>query len=166
MWWTPSPGCVSRWSITPEARRGSLGCMAAQFFDLVDDLTVDPAKRDAIEQGAAFGWVVEFTADDVTGTTAADWLARMQVRRKLADLDVTDGTANTPLLDLDSDTVGGLTLTVADDTVRVEVAVDDGVTDGLPIGRFKYDLELERLADGYVRRVVEGKAQVRGEVTR
>lgn len=136
--------------------------MPAQFFDLVDDLTVDPPKRDAIEQGAHFGWAVEFTADDVAGTTDADWVARMQVRRKLADQDTTD-----PLLDLDSGSIGGLTLTVvAPSTVRVEVAVDDEVTDGLPIGRFRYDLELERLADGYVRRVVEGKAQVRGEVTR
>lgn len=144
--------------------------MAAQFFDLVDDLTLDPPKRDAIEQGAVFDWAVEFTAADIVGTVDADWLARMQVRRKLADLDATDGVANTPLLDLDSDTLGGLTLTVADTvagTVRVEVFVDGDDTEPLPIGKaFRYDLELVRVADDYERRIAEGKVQVRGEVTR
>lgn len=140
--------------------------MAAQFFDLVDDLTKDPPKRDAIEQGAAFDWAVEFTADDVTGTVDADWLARMQVRRKLADLDVTDGTANDPLLDLDSAALGGLTVTVTAGTVRVEMAVTGDQTEVLPVGRHKYDMELVRLADNYERRIAEGKAQVRGEVTR
>lgn len=144
--------------------------MPAQFFDLVDDLTVDPPKRDAIEQGAAFNWAVEFTAADIVGTTDADWLVRMQVRRKLADLDVTDGAANDPLLDLDSDALGGITVTVTDvvgGTVRAEVAADAETTAGLPIGKgFRYDMELVRLADTYARRIAEGKTQVRGEVTR
>lgn len=140
--------------------------MAAQLFDLVDDLTQDPPKRDAIEQGAAFEWAVEFTADDITGTPA-DWLARMQVRRKLADLDKTNGVENIPLLDLDSDTIGGLTLTVTGTTVRVEVFADGDTTQALPIGKaFRYDMELVRVADDYSRRIAEGKAQVRGEVTR
>lgn len=136
--------------------------MAAQFFDLVDDLTQDPPKRDAIEQGAHFAWVVEYTADDVAGSNAADWLARMQVRRKLADQ---DGT-NEPLLNLDTDALGGLSLSVNAGTVRVEVSVDGDDTEVLPIGRFRYDMELVRVADDYERRIVEGKAQVRGEVTR
>ena len=44
--------------------------MPAQFFDLVDDLTVAPPKRDAIEQGANFDWWTALAAADVAGTTA------------------------------------------------------------------------------------------------
>ena len=44
--------------------------MPAQFFDLVDDLTVAPPKRDAIEQGANFDWRAALVAADMAGTTA------------------------------------------------------------------------------------------------
>lgn len=140
--------------------------MAAQLFDLVDDLTQDPAKRDAIEQGADFGWTITFEAADTDGTDAADWLARMQVRPNLAD---NDGTAD-PLASVDSDALGGITITiVAGDTydaVQMDIAIGNTVTAEMSIGKHYYDLELVRLADGYVRRIAKGRAQVTGEVTR
>lgn len=135
--------------------------MPAQFFDLVDDYDVDPPKRDAIEQGADFDWAPQFQSDDVTGTTEVDWLCRAQIRTTLADSDSGD-----PLVDLDSDTVGGIVLEVAGDVLTMTWHIDDAVTEGLPIGRHRYDFELVRLSDGYVRRLGEGAAQVRGEVTR
>ena len=45
--------------------------MPAQLFDLVDDLTQDPDKRDAIEQGADFAWTVTFLAADTDATAVA-----------------------------------------------------------------------------------------------
>lgn len=137
--------------------------MAAQLFDLVDDLSQTPPKRDAIEQGATFGWVVTFIGDDVDGTDAGDWLARMQVRRALADKDTGD-----PLVDLDSDLLGGITVTVAGDPagVQMDVTIPAAATAVLPVGKHYYDVELVRVADGYTRRVVKGRAQVVGEVTR
>ena len=152
--------------------------MAAQLFDLIDDLTQDPDKRDAIEQGADFAWTLTFEAADTDATVAGDWLARMQVRSNLAD---DDGTAE-PLVDIDSDTLGGITISIVPsgttvtttdgdvvltyDTVRLDVAVDDTVTAGLPAGKWYYDLELVRLSDTFVRRIIKGRAQVVGEVTR
>lgn len=140
--------------------------MPAQIFDLVDDLTVDPPKRDAIEQGADFGWTVAFKAADTDGTAAEAWLARMQIRRQVADRDA----GADPLVDLDSDTVGGIALTVvADldgDQVSMAISIDATATATLPVGRWYYDLELVRLSDGYVRRIAKGRAQVTAEVTR
>ena len=140
--------------------------MPAQIFDLIDDLTQDPDKRDAIEQGADFAWTLYFEAADTDATVAGDWLARMQIRPNLAD---DDGAAD-PLVDLDSDTLGGITVSIEAgttyDRVRLDVAIDDAVTAGLPIGKHYYDVELVRLSDGYVRRIAKGRAQVAGEVTR
>ena len=141
--------------------------MPAQIFDLVDDLTVSPAKRDAIEQGADFGWTVTFRAADTDGTDAADWAARMQIRRKVADLD----GANDPLVDLDGGALGGIVITIATDAengdaVQLDITIDDADTAVLPVGRWYYDVELERVADGYVRRIAKGRAQVSAEVTR
>ena len=139
--------------------------MPAQIFDLVDDLTIDPPKRDAIEQGATFTWWSSFEAADTDGTDPADWLARMQVRRTLADKDAGD-----PLVSLDSDELGGITLTIVAgddvDAVRMDITIPATDTAGLPAGRWHYDIELVRLSDGYVRRVAQGRAQVTGEVTR
>lgn len=140
--------------------------MPAQLFDLIDDLTQDPDKRDAIEQGTDFGWTVTFEAADTDATLAADWLARMQVRSNLAD---NDGGAD-PLVDLDSDAKGGITVSIVAgttyDAVRLDIAIDDAVTATLPIGKWYYDVELVRLSDTYVRRIAKGRAQVVGEVTR
>ena len=140
--------------------------MPAQLFDLVDDLTQDPDKRDAIEQGADFAWTVTFLAADTDSTVAADWLARMQVRRALADTD----TSTAPLVDLDSEDLGGIVITVVPDGdgdyLSLAISIDDAITATLPAGRHYYDLELERVADGFVRRIVTGRAQVSGEVTR
>lgn len=138
--------------------------MAAQLFDLVDDLSQTPPKRDAIEQGADFGWVVTYTATDTDGTAAEDWAARMQVRRALADKDTGD-----PLLDLDN-TTGGIVISVvadpAGDSVQLDITATAEVTAALPVGKWWYDVELVRVADGYVRRIAKGRAQVTGEVTR
>lgn len=140
--------------------------MPAQIFDLVDDLSQDPPKRDAIEQGATFGWVVTYEAEDTDATAPEDWLARMQVRRALADKD----TSETPLLDLDSDLLGGITLTITTgttyDAVQLDITATPTQTEDLPIGKWHYDVELVRLADGYTRRIAKGRAQVTGEVTR
>lgn len=138
--------------------------MPAQLFDLIDDLSQTPPKRDAIEQGADFGWVVSFSAADTEGSAAEDWLARMQVRRALADKDTGD-----PLLDLDSDTLGGIVVSVVSgtpDSVQLDITAAAAQTDDLPTGKWYYDLELVRLSDGYVRRLAKGRAQVTGEVTR
>lgn len=139
--------------------------MAAQLFDLVDDLSQMPRKRDAIEQGATFGWVVSFEAADTDGTAPEDWSARMQVRTNVADKDTGD-----PLLDLDTEPGGGITLTIGEgiggDLVHLSITTPAAATTELPIGKWWYDLELERVSDGYVRRICKGRAQVVGEVTR
>lgn len=137
--------------------------MPAQVFDLIDS----GEKHDAIEQGADFAWSVTFRAADTDGTQAADWLARMQVRRAYADAEATAE----PLLDLDSDTLGGIAVSItADqingDAVTMDVHVPAADTVGLPAGRWYYDLELVRVADDYVRRVAKGRVQVTAEVTR
>lgn len=138
--------------------------MPAQIFDLVDDLTIDPPKRDAIEQGADFDWWTALVAADVAGTTADDWSARMQVRRAPADKDTGE-----PLLDLDSEDLGGITVSIVDidgdPAVRLDVHAAAATTEALPVGRWHYDVELVR-GDGYVRRHARGRAQVTGEVTR
>lgn len=140
--------------------------MAAHIFDLVDDLSVTPPKRDAIEQGATFGWVVTFKASDTDGTAPEDWSARMQVRVNIADKD----PSSDPLLDLDTGVDGGIALTITEDPdgdlVNLNITAAATITAGLPIGKWWYDLELERLADGHVRRICKGRAQVTGEVTR
>lgn len=137
--------------------------MPAAIFDLVDDLSVDPQKRDAIEQGATWTWRVNWQSAAVTGTLPADWSARMQVRRKFADVEEAESV--TPILDLNSG--DELTISIVDDTLTVDVVISATVTEDLPTGKgFRYDLELTRVADGYVKRVSEGKAQIRPEVTR
>ncbi len=60
--------------------------------------------------------------------------------------------------------VDGYTLVY--DAVRLDVSIDDTVTETLPAGRHFYDVKLERVADGFVRRIAKGRAQVSGEVTR
>jgi hypothetical protein len=139
--------------------------MPAQLFDLVDDLSQTPPKRDAIEQGADFGWVVQFQAADTDATAAEDWAARMQVRRALADKDTGE-----PLLDLDTGELGGVTVSVVEDAegdlVRLDITATAATTATLPVGKWWYDVELVRVADGYVRRIAKGRAQVTGEVTR
>ena len=52
------------------------------------------------------------------------------------------------------------------DYLSLAISIDDAITATLPAGRHYYDLELERVADGFVRRIVTGRAQVSGEVTR
>lgn len=140
--------------------------MPAQLFDLVDDLSQDPPKRDAIEQGTTFNWTVTFEAADTDATAPGDWLARMQVRRALADKD----TSETPLIDLDSDLLGGVTITITPgatyDAVHLDITATPTQTVALPIGKWHYDIELVRLSDGYTRRLAKGRAQVAGEVTR
>lgn len=134
--------------------------MAAQLFDLVDDLSQTPPKRDAIEQGATFNWALSYQAADTEDTTSEDWSARMQVRRALADKDTGD-----PLLDLDSTPGSGITLSIGD-LVSIAITVPAATTALLPVGKWWYDVELVRVSDGYVRRIVKGRAQVTGEVTR
>lgn len=142
--------------------------MASQFFDLVDDLDLDPPKRDAIEQGVDFSWPLRFFADDVDGTDISDWLVRMQIRRTYADKDTVG-----PLVDLDSDLLGGIVLEVGvtDEAIPrhylgITAMIDDADTQALKAGFYKYDMEVVRLADDYKRRILEGAVQVRGEVTR
>ena len=130
--------------------------MPAQTFDLVTDLTQTPPKRDAIEQGADFAWGIQFRAADIEGTAAEDWAARMQIRRAHADRDIGD-----PLVDLDSDVLGGMVIDVVSDPdgdlVHIDIHIDDAVTGLMPVGRFYYDVELIRVADNYVRRLVQGR---------
>lgn len=136
--------------------------MAAQFFDLVDDFDQIPPKRDAIEQGATFVWNVTFYASDVSGTTGSDWLARMQIRSGPADM------VSTVVAEMTSDD-GEITVAVVDDAtygagVRLDFMLDAAVTERIAFGRYRYDVELVR--NGYVRRILQGRAQVTGEVTR
>jgi hypothetical protein len=137
----------------------------AQTFDLVNDLQQEPPKRDAIEQGADYAWGIQFRAVDIDGTASGDWAARMQIRRAVADRDTGD-----PLVDLDSGTLGGLGIEIQSDPdgdlLVITVNIDDTVTGLLPTGRFYYDVELIRLVDNYVRRLVQGRVQVVPEVTR
>lgn len=157
--------------------------MPAHVFDLVN---ADPPagsdqepKRDAIEQGADFAWGIQFRAADVQGTVASDWLVRMQIRRAYADRDTGE-----PLVSIDSDAVGGITTSIIEDPdgdlLGIDIHIDDTVTAQLPLtpgtranltvesdrGLYFYDVELERTADGYVRRLVQGRTQVVAEVTR
>lgn len=118
-----------------------------------------PRKQIIVQQGAsfAFGFQVldevggECVARDLTG-----WTARMQVRE--------DYASTSPLLSLDTQTGGGITITNAEG--RVSISASPAQTAGLPApAALVYDVEGVR-ADGFVERWLEGVARVTPEVTR
>lgn len=82
-----------------------------------------------------------------------DYEARMDIRE---DID-----SPTALISLDSDGNG---ITLGGSAGTVEITIDADTTTTFPAGRYVYDLELESL-DGTVWRVLQGKVQVRPEVT-
>ncbi len=90
---------------------------------------------------------------------------RMQIRRAYADRDT-----GAPLVSIDSDALGGISTSIIEDPdgdlLGIDVHIDDQVTGQLPSGRWFFDVELVRIADQYVRRLVRGRAQVVPEVTR
>lgn len=109
-----------------------------------------------ILQGATFDLRAVWTdasgnPEDLTGV-----VARMQVRKRHNSEEV--------LLDLDSDTLGGITVDVPAGAIEVEVTPD--LTEALP-GRLRgfYDLEL-LFPGGRVVRLLQGRVKVDPEVTR
>jgi hypothetical protein len=108
-----------------------------------------------IEQGATFELSATWT-DGGDPVDLTDVLARMQVRKKYSSEDA--------YLDLDSDTLGGIT--VNELTGKIDVAIPAADTAALP-GRLRgvYDLEL-LFPSGRVVRLLKGRVRVDPEVTK
>lgn len=105
-----------------------------------------------IEAGATFN--LDFTM--YTGGSKwnlTGYSARMDIREDIDSV--------TALISLDSNGNG---ITLGGSTGTVEIEIDAATTETFPAGQYVYDLEIED-ANGYVWRVIQGKVQVRAEVT-
>jgi len=109
-----------------------------------------------ILQGATFDMSATWTDDTGNPEDLTGVLARMQVRKSHRSDEV--------LLNLDSDTLGGITLDIP--TAEISIEVTPTLTAALP-GRLRgvYDLELE-FPGGRVVRLLQGRVRVDPEVTR
>jgi hypothetical protein len=107
-----------------------------------------------IEQGATFTLPLTYKDADDDPVPLTDALARMQIRQKVTSTDT--------IVDLDSDTLGGITIS---DPGGITVVISDEVTAAITIKTGVYDLEIEWV-DGTVTRLLQGTVTVSPEVTR
>lgn len=98
-----------------------------------------------IEQGTTIALLIEVFFDglaaDLTG-----WDARLQAREKVSDL--------VPVLNLDNDVLGGLTVDEGDGTITLVLTPTQ--TAALDFGVAEYNLEIFTVLDASVFRVLRG----------
>jgi len=112
-----------------------------------------------IEQGATFRLPITVSTRSgvtVTPVDLTDYDARMQIRMRYTDTD--------PILSLDNDTLGGITLT---DAVagEMQITITDVQTAALSFKTARYDLEVESLS-GDTTRLMQGIITLSKEITR
>ena len=104
-----------------------------------------------IEQGATLNFQIDWTDSDGNPIDLTGYHARMQVRPTVA--------SETVIIEL---TTENGRITLLDNTVTLDISADD--TEALPVGAYKYDLEIQTGAE--VIRLVQGSFTVSPEVTR
>jgi hypothetical protein len=109
----------------------------------------------SIEQGVSWSKVLTLKNGAGTVINLTGYSARMQARRKIAD------TAAS--ISLTSATGGGITMGTTSGTITL--ALTAAATALLSVGDYVYDLELV-YPDTTVKRLLEGRLEVVGEVTR
>lgn len=112
-----------------------------------------------IEQGAYWSQELLYKQSNETPVDLTGFTARMQIRKKV--------TSGSPLISLDSDPSGGITLGGNAGTILLEISAED--TAALPATpsdhKWVYDLELVP-SDDHVIRLIQGHITVSLEVTR
>lgn len=112
-----------------------------------------------IEQGATFRLPITVSTKSglvVTPVNLTDYAARMQIRMRYTDTD--------PILALDNDLLGGITITNAAGG-EMQIVITDVQTAALTFKTAKYDLEVESLS-GDTTRLMQGTVTLSKEVTR
>lgn len=115
-----------------------------------------PAVDYSIKIEAGSTWTMSVTYKDPAGAPIdiSGYLARMMVRKKI-------NSPGSPLISLTD--ASGITITGVDGKLDLLIPAAD--TALLPEGDWRYDLEIES-PGGIVTRLMEGRAEVVGEVTR
>jgi hypothetical protein len=118
--------------------------------------TINLTMRQGDTYQHEFHWVDSLgVAIDLTG-----WTARMQIRKSA-------GSSAEPLLDLDSEDLTDIYLTLAYATGVVTLEIPAAVTAALKVtDSAAYDIEIEETATEYVETIAEGTVIVQREVTR
>jgi hypothetical protein len=101
------------------------------------------------DQGATFNLNFTVKTDD-TPWNLSGYTFAMQVRRSTS--------STTPLLNITSATMTSLG--------HVSVTVSASTMNGIPAGRWVYDIELTAGTDGEVTRILEGRFIVKAQVTK
>jgi hypothetical protein len=105
-----------------------------------------------VEQGATYSLTVNVNGLNLTGGSA-----RMQCRRSYND--------DLAVVDLDTGSKGGLTLTVTDSSnATIDVEIAPSQTAAL-LQNLRYDLEVVQ-SDGTVHRLMQGAVRLSKEITR
>jgi hypothetical protein len=108
-----------------------------------------------IYQGATWNLTLTWkTGDPPTVVNLTGYTARMHVRRKIGDNQITIALTTSN---------GRITLGGSNGTIALQITAAD--TTPLYAGDYVYDLELVA-ASGYVTRLVQGRCAISGEVTR
>ena len=87
-----------------------------------------------------------------------EWKGRCMFRASYGD--------EVPLLSLDSDDLGGVVITLEVAIASYGLLLSAVQTSALPSGRLVYDIEFERLSDGWVIRPQKGTAIIDPEATK
>jgi hypothetical protein len=106
-----------------------------------------------VDQGTTFSLVFNILTDEVPWNLVGNYTARMQVRNFINSEDV--------LVEL---TTQNNRITFAAGG-QVTLSLSAAITEDLPVGRHRYDLEFIA-SNGTVQRILEGRFVVRAEVTR
>lgn len=126
--------------------------MAAQKFDFARS----SCGNSVCEQGATFArqllWEKETSPDVWTPVDLTGYTAKMEVRKDIGTaVIITLSTSNSRV------TLGGVVGTI-------DLLISASDTNSLPIGAYKYDLELTS-PSGFVTRFIEGRFEVVGQIT-
>lgn len=123
----------------------------AGTYDFEDDAACD--------QGSTFQRTITLQDGNGDAIDLTGYSARMQVRKNFSAtstyIDISNSTNQLTVGDI---TLGGVLGTL-------DIHVPDVVTDAIPAGKFRYDIEIEN-SSGVVTRILMGSFQVLSQVTR
>ncbi len=108
-----------------------------------------------IEQGASVAKLIEVFVDGVS-IDLTNYSARLQAREKVTD--------TVPILDLDSELLGGLTIDEGAGTITLVLTPEE--TAALDFGMAEYNLEIYTVDDAEVFRILRGFITLSKEFTR
>lgn len=111
-----------------------------------------------IEQGETFRRTFNIKDSNNDPLDMSGYLARMQVRARY--------TSETPLIDIDSDSKGGITIHPGSVVGRIDISVSDAVTAALSAPQIGvWDLEVVD-GDGVVSKLLKGLVKINPEATK